>query len=115
MNRNPWLVPIGVSCAFGLLGVLGLYTVGRVPSMGPGVNLAMIGMSMVFSGLGTRQLQAPTAFSMASVDHHDAWGHAHYGPSRPATAKEGRTNGAVSVAVAVLMVLIGIFIGRVVP
>ncbi len=113
--RSGWLVPFAVSCAFGVVGVVGLYTVGRVPSIGPGVNLAMIGMSMVFSVLGTRQLLAPTAFSMASVDHHDAWGHAHFGPSRSATAKEGRTNGAVSVAVAVLMLLIGIFIGRVVP
>ncbi len=94
------------TCLAGAAGVLLYGSSEKAPYM----HLLFIGMSTLFSGLGARALKSPTTMSVASIDHTDAWGHTTYGPSRQATAEEGRTTGSVFVAVGIVFLFIGVFL-----
>lgn len=99
----------------GALGLAGVWIVGAPPPVGPWLNAMMVVMAVIFCGFGTYLLQRPTRFGVAPVTGTDAWGKTEYGATRPATAEEGMTNGAVLVAVGLLFLAIGVFLGAVVP
>jgi hypothetical protein len=110
-----WAIPIAAGCALGVIGLGGVLAVGPLQrDPGPAMNALAVGMSMFFGGMGVRAIQAPTSLRIAASQGTDAWGQAQWGPTHNATAAQGKRMGITFVVVAVLFLVLGIVLGRIV-
>jgi hypothetical protein len=109
-----WTLGAATAGVVGLLGVIGMLTVGSAlrKSPGPLMNGLVILMSMVFSGYGVRAVVEPTTLRIAASQGHDSWGKSEYGPSQPASRREGVTMGLTFLGIGAVLLLLGFFLGR---
>jgi hypothetical protein len=108
------VIPFAVAFGIGVIGAVGVILVGPLEgSPGPLMNAFAIGMSMIFGGTGVFALTKPTSLMLSENRGTDAFGQQQWGPTRRATTEQGLTQGAIFVVVALFMLLLGIFLGRV--
>ena len=110
-NRNP--IPIALGAALGVVaaGVLLLLTAGKVSRHAAWAHAMLFVMSAIFAGGGAYALARPKGLPLARADGTDAFGMARYGETRPSTAAEGLTQGAILLVFGIVMMLLGAFFG----
>jgi hypothetical protein len=111
-----WAIPIAVAGLVGVIGLAGMVTIGSVLRSPPGavMNAFVLLMSMIFCSVGVRALRSPTTLRIAPSQGNDVWGKARYGPTQTATAAQGIRMGYTFIVIGVLMLPLGIFLGRLV-